>query len=209
MGQTKGKFRTGWGEVSAMSFFGPTRAALAAAAARGADIIPSLRLVLTAEALTAPPPAHALELNAELDALCAAARELAAYRAGWLYFCGTDAPLPAAVPRGLLQGTVLTFLRGVLRSEGRAVVRLLPQGDSAVLALQGGSPARMPGDLPALLHRCGPYVTAAGARYAAAVRLALSPTLPLTPPPDADALVLDRYSPPRVYLQVFCVEDVE
>lgn len=192
-----------------MSFFGPTRAALAAAAARGADIIPSLRLVLTAEALTAPPPAHALELNAELDALCAAARELAAYRAGWLYFCGTDAPLPAAVPRGLLQGTVLTFLRGVLRSEGRAVVRLLPQGDSAVLALQGGSSARMPGDLPALLHRCGPYVTAAGARYAAAVRLALSPTLPLTPPPDADALVLDRYSPPRVYLQGFCVEDVE
>ena len=35
-----------------MPFFGPTRAALAAAAARGADIIPSLRLVLTAEALT-------------------------------------------------------------------------------------------------------------------------------------------------------------
>ena len=86
-----------------MPFFGPTRAALAAAAARGADIIPSLRLVLTAEALTAPPLTHALELNAELDALCAAARELAACRAGWLYFCGTDAPLPAAVPRGLLQ----------------------------------------------------------------------------------------------------------
>ena len=65
-----------------MPFFGPTRAALAAAAARGADIIPSLRLVLTAEALTAPPPAYALELNAELDALCTAARELAACRAG-------------------------------------------------------------------------------------------------------------------------------
>ena len=39
-----------------MPVFGPTRAALAAAAARGADILPSLRLVLTAEALTAPPP---------------------------------------------------------------------------------------------------------------------------------------------------------
>ena len=76
-----------------MPVFGPTRAALAAAAARGADIIPSLRLVLTAEALTAPPPAHALELNAELDALCAAARELAACRAGWLY------SLPAQMPR--------------------------------------------------------------------------------------------------------------
>ena len=193
-----------------MPFFGPTRAALAAAAARGADIIPSLRLVLTAEALTAPPPAHALELNAELDALCAAARELAVCRAGWLYFCGTDAPLPAAVPRGLLQGTVLTFLRGVLRSEGRAVVRLLPQGDSAVLALQGGSPARMPGDLPALLHRCGAYVTATGSGpWAAAVRLPLSPTLPLREPPAPADLVLDRYSAAKVYLDGLCVEDVE
>ena len=113
------------------------------------------------------------------------------------------------MPRALLQGTVLTFLRGVLRSERRAAVRLAAQQGAAVLALQGGDPARMPGDLPALLHRCGPYVTAAGARYAAAVRLALSPTLPLTPLSDADALVLDRYSPPRVYLQGFCVEDVE
>ena len=192
-----------------MPVFGPTRAALAAAAARGADILPSLRLVLTAEALTAPPPPRALELNAELDALCAAVRELADCRAGWLYFCPAYAPLPAAVPRALLQGTVLTFLRGVLRSERRAAVRLAAQQGAAVLALQGGDPARMPGDLPALLHRCGPYVTAAGARYAAAVRLALSPTLPLTPLSDADALVLDRYSPPRVYLQGFCVEDVE
>ena len=192
-----------------MPVFGPTRAALAAAAARGADILPSLRLVLTAEALTAPPPPRALELNAELDALCAAVRELADCRAGWLYFCPADTPLPAAVPRALLQGTVLTFLRGVLRSERRAAVRLAAQQGAAVLALQGGDPARMPGDLPALLHRCGPYVTAAGARYAAAVRLALSPTLPLTPPPDADALVLDRYSPPRVYLQGFCVEDID
>lgn len=70
-----------------MPVFGPTRAALAAAAARGADILPSLRLVLTAEALTAPPPSRALELNAELDVLCAAVRELADCRAGWLYFC--------------------------------------------------------------------------------------------------------------------------
>lgn len=144
-----------------MPVFGPTRAALAAAAARGADILPSLRLVLTAEALTAPPPPRALELNAELDALCAAVRELADCRAGWLYFCPAYAPLPAAVPRALLQGTVLTFLRGVLRSERRAAIRLAAQQGAAVLALQGGDPARMPGDLPALLHRCGAYVTAA------------------------------------------------
>lgn len=192
-----------------MPVFGPTRAALAAAAARGADILPSLQLVLTAEALTAPAPTHALDLNAELDALCTAARELAACRAGWLYFCGADAPLPAAVPRGALQGAVLTFLRGVLRSSGRAVVRLLPQGENAVLALQGGAAARMPCDLPALLHRCGAYVTADSARYTAAVRLALSPALPLRDPPDADALIQDRYSAVRVYLNGFCVEDVE
>lgn len=121
-----------------MPVFGPTRAALAAAAARGADILPSLRLVLTAEALTAPPPSRALELNAELDALCAAVRELADCRAGWLYFCPAYATLPAAVPRALLQGTVLTFLRGVLRSERRAAVRLAAQPGAAVLALQGG-----------------------------------------------------------------------
>ena len=174
-----------------MPVFGPTRAALAAAAARGADILPSLRLVLTAEALTAPPPSRALELNAELDALCAAVRELADCRAGWLYFCPAYAPLPAAVPRALLQGTVLTFLRGVLRSERRAAVRLAAQQGAAVLALQGGDPARMPGDLPALLHRCGAYVTATGSGpWAAAVRLPLSPALPLREPPAPANLVL-------------------
>lgn len=185
-----------------MPVFGPTRAALAASAARGADILPSLRLVLTAEALTASPPPRALELNAELDALCAAVRELADCRAGWLYFCPAYAPLPAAVPRALLQGTVLTFLRGVLRSERRAAVRLAAQ--------QGGDPARMPGDLPALLHRCGAYVTATGSGpWAAAVRLPLSPALPLREPPAPADLVLDRYSAAKVYLDGLCVEDVE
>ena len=193
-----------------MPIFGPTRASLAAAAARGADILPSLRLVLTAEALTAPAPARAVELNAELDALCAAARELAPCRAGWLYFCPADTPLPTGLPRGLLQGAVLTFLRGVLRSGGHAVVRTVCQGGAAVLVLQGGIPARMPGDLPALLHRCGAYVTAAdGGSFAAAVRVPLSPALPLREPPELAELVLDRYSAVRVYLQGFCVEDVE
>ena len=47
-----------------MPVFGPTRAALAAAAARGADILPSLRLVLTAEALTAAVPRTGAERRA-------------------------------------------------------------------------------------------------------------------------------------------------
>lgn len=191
-----------------MPVFGQTRAALAAAAARGADILSSLRLVMTAEALTAPAPAQALELNTELEVLCDACRELAACRGGWLYLCPAEEVQPAALPRGLLHGVVLSFLRGVLRSGGRAVIRVLPYGEAAVLTLQGGRPDRMPGDLPALLHRCGAYVTTGdGGRYAAAVRMAPAQGLPLREAPALAELLLDRYSAPRVYLQGFCVEE--
>lgn len=191
-----------------MPVFGQTRAALAAAAARGADILSSLRLVMTAEALTAPVPAQALELNTELEVLCDACRELAACRGGWLYLCPAEEVQPAALPRGLLHGVVLSFLRGVLRSGGRAVIRVLPYGEAAVLTLQGGRPDRMPGDLPALLHRCGAYVTTGdGGRYAAAVRMAPARGLPLREAPALAELLLDRYSAPRVYLQGFCVEE--
>ena len=191
-----------------MPVFGQTRAALAAAAARGADILSSLRLVMTAEALTAPVPAQALELNTELEVLCDACRELAACRGGWLYLCPAEEVQPAALPRGLLHGVVLSFLRGVLRSGGRAVIRVLPRGEAAVLTLQGGRPDRMPGDLPALLHRCGAYVTTGdGGRYAAAVRMAPAQGLPLREAPALAELLLDRYSAPRVYLQGFCVEE--
>lgn len=191
-----------------MPVFGQTRAALAAAAARGADILSSLRLVMTAEALTAPVPAQALELNTELEVLCDACRELAACRGGWLYLCPAEEVQPAALPRGLLHGVVLSFLRGVLRSGGRAVIRVLPYGEAAVLTLQGGRPDRMPGDLPALLHRCGAYVTTGdGERYAAAVRMAPAQGLPLREAPALAELLLDRYSAPRVYLQGFCVEE--
>lgn len=191
-----------------MPVFGQTRAALAAAAARGADILSSLRLVMTAEALTAPVPAQALELNTELEVLCDACRELAACRGGWLYLCPAEEVQPAALPRGLLHGVVLNFLRGVLRSGGRAVIRVLPHGEATVLTLQGGRPDRMPGDLPALLHRCGAYVTTGdGGRYAAAVRMAPAQGLPLREAPALAELLLDRYSAPRVYLQGFCVEE--
>lgn len=191
-----------------MPVFGQTRAALAAAAARGADILSSLRLVMTAEALTAPVPAQALELNTELEVLCDACRELAACRSGWLYLCPAGDVQPAALPRGLLHGVVLSFLRGVLRSGGRAVIRVLPHGEATVLTLQGGRPDRMPGDLPALLHRCGAYVTTGdGGRYAAAVRMAPAQGLPLREAPALAELLLDRYSAPRVYLQGFCVEE--
>ena len=163
---------------------------------------------MTAEALTAPVPGLALELNTELEVLCDACRELAACRSGWLYLCPAGDVQPAALPRGLLHGVVLSFLRGVLRSGGRAVIRVLPHGEAAVLTLQGGRPDRMPGDLPALLHRCGAYVTTGdGGRYAAAVRMAPAQGLPLREAPALAELLLDRYSAPRVYLQGFCVEE--
>ena len=137
-----------------------------------------------------------------------ACRELAACRGGWLYLCPAEEVQPAALPRGLLHGVVLSFLRGVLRSGGRAVIRVLPHGKAAVLTLQGGRPDRMPGDLPALLHRCGAYVTTGdGGWYAAAVRMAPAQGLPLREAPALAELLLDRYSAPRVYLQGFCVEE--
>ena len=191
-----------------MPIFGQTRAALAAAAARGADILSSLRLVMTAEALTAPVPAQALELNTELEVLCDACRELAACRGGWLYLCPAEEVQPAAVPRGRRHGVVRSVRRGGLRSGGRAVIRGRPHGEAAVLTLQGGRPDRMPGDLPALLHRCGAYVTTGdGGRYAAAVRMAPAQGLPLREAPALAELLLDRYCAPWVYLQGVCVEE--
>ena len=158
--------------------------------------------------IDSPVPAQALELHTELEVLCDACRELAACRGGWLYLCPAEEVQPAALPRGLLHGVVLSFLRGVLRSGGRAVIRVLPHGEAAVLTLQGGRPDRMPGDLPALLHRCGAYVTTGdGGRYAAAVRMAPAQGLPLREAPALAELLLDRYSAPRVYLQGFCVEE--
>ena len=171
-----------------------------------ADFDYAENLRFTPGAVAAPPPPCAVELNAELEVLCAAAQELAARRAGWLYFCPAQSPLAVRLPRRLLQSTVLTFLRGVLRSRGQGVVRVVSQPGAAVIVLQGGAP-RMPGDLPALLHRCGPYVTADDGG-AAAVRLAFSPTLPLREPPALAELVQDRYSAVRVYLDGYCVEDV-
>lgn len=196
-----------------MPSFDPPRAALAAAAARGADILPSLQLVLTAEALTAPPPACALDLAAELDALHCTCQALVQRRYGWLQTASSGAAAPVCLPRSLMRSTLLTYLRGVLRSEGNAVLQLTVQPHTALLVLQGGAPARMPGDLAALLHRCaavggGACVTVTGAaQYAAALRLPLAPGAPCYPPPDPDDDVLDRYSAYRVYLQGFCVED--
>lgn len=191
-----------------MPVFGFARAALAAEAARGGQILPALLPVCTAEALTAPLPRRAAELNAEAAALCAAAQELALCRMGWLRLCPAARPLPVCLSRALLHATVLTFLRGVLRCGGTATVRLASPGSAALLVLQGGRAGSMPGDLPVLLHRCGAAVTVAGAPYAAAVRLPLAPALPLRPPTTPEELLFDRYSAAHIFLHGYCAEDV-
>ena len=65
----------------------PARAALAEEAARGVAVEPQLRLLYTAEALTAPAPAQALDLNEELETLCAALRGECTLPRGVAVFC--------------------------------------------------------------------------------------------------------------------------
>lgn len=114
------------------------------------------------------------------------------------------------MPRALLQGTVLTFLRGVLRSERRAAVRLAAQQGAAVLALQGGrsgADARRPARAAAPLRGvCHSHRQRSLGRRGAAAAL---PHLPLREPPAPADLVLDRYSAAKVYLDGLCVEDEE
>ena len=120
----------------------PARAALAESAACGLPVLPQLRLLTVAEALSAPPPRRALELNAELDTLCTALRQGVRRRSGWLYFVPATRPLPAAVPRGLLQAALLCFADGVLAlPDGQAAVQLEAAPHAAVLVLRSGRAA--------------------------------------------------------------------
>ena len=105
----------------------PARAALAQDAAfrrlSRRTVRPGARLAacLLAEAAAAPAPPRALDLTAEVEALCAALQQ-AVRRRSWLYFAPADAPLPVAVPRPLLQCSLLCFVQGVLQAQGAAVV---------------------------------------------------------------------------------------
>ena len=194
----------------------PARALLAEQAAAGLPVLPRLRLLWLAEALSAPAPARALDLNAELDALCAALREGVRRRPGWLYFAPAPHPVPAAVPRCLLQAAVLCWAGGVLAAPGqRAVVQLDAAPGAAFLALRGGLGRTLPGDTRALLLRlgavCGGVVVQSGGRgaFGAAVRLPLAGGLPLCTPRTAADLLGDRYSPLQVFLPGLCAGPAE
>lgn len=194
----------------------PARALLAEQAAAGLPVLPRLRLLWLAEALSAPAPARALDLNTELDALCAALREGVRRRPGWLYFAPAPRPVPAAVPRCLLQAAVLCWAGGVLAAPGqRAVVQLDAAPGAAFLALRGGLGRTLPADTRALLLRlgavCGGVVVQSGGRgaFGAAVRLPLAAHLPLCAPRTAADLLGDRYSPLQVFLPGLCAGPAE
>lgn len=190
----------------------PARAALAESAACGLPVLPQLQLLSVAEALSAPAPRRALDLNAELDALCTALQQGVRRRCGWLYFAPAAQAVPAALPRQLLQAALLCFARGVLAlPTGRAVVQLEATARGAVLVLRGGTGRTLPPDTRALLLRlaavCGGAVVQSGGNgpFTAALRLAAQPGLPLCEAPAPASLLCDRYGMIQVFLRGFCI----
>lgn len=189
----------------------PARAALAEDAARGVEVEPQLRLLCTAEALAAPAPTRALDLNEELEVLCTALREEVVCRAGWLYFASAGGVVPVALPRNLLQTALLCWVGGALAApERRAVLHLETAPGAAVLVLRGGTGRSLPADARALLLRaaavCGGAVVQSGGSgpFTAALRLPLAPGLPVRAAPLPEDLLLDRYSPLQLFLPGFC-----
>lgn len=194
----------------------PARALLAEQAAHGQAIMPQLRLLSVAEALTAPMPVRALDLNAELQALCTALQESVRRRPGWLYFVPAGQEVPAAVPRPLVQAAVLCWARGVLRTPTRqAVLHLKATRQAAVLVLRGGQGRDLPADTRALLLRlaavCGGSVVQSGGSgpFSAALRLPQCHTLPLRPACEVADLLCDRYSPLQLFLPGLCAQPNE
>lgn len=189
----------------------PARALLAEQAAGGQPVLPRLRLIWLGEALSAPAPPRPLELNAELEALAAALLESVRRRPGWFYFVPAPRPLPAGVPRCLLQAAVLCWLEGVLENPGsRAVLQLNAAPGAAVLVLRGGQGRDLPPDARSLLLRlaavCGGAVVQSGGAgpFTAALRLPLDRDAPARGAPDAAEMLRDRYSPLQVFLPGFC-----
>lgn len=185
----------------------PARDALAERAACGLPVLPQLRLLTVAEALSAPAPRRALDLNAELDALCTALQQGVRRRCGWLYFAPAGQPVPTALPRQLLQAALLCFAAGVLAlPAGQAVVQLEAAAPGAVLILRGGLGRTLPPDTRALLLRlaavCGGAVVQSGGSgpFTAALRLPVRPALPLCEAPTTAALLGDRYGMLPVFL---------
>lgn len=190
----------------------PHRLHLSESAAAGADVLPQLRLLMLAEALSAPSARHALDLNAETAALCTAAGDAVRRRPGWLYTAFSPAPLPVLLPRSVWQAAVLCLLRGVQPS-GRAVVMLQAGTDAAVAVFHADQAANMPGDTLPLLRRtaaltggvCVVSAPSCPSCFAAALRLPLAHSTPLREPPAVNELLYSRYNPLLTLLDGFTV----
>lgn len=189
----------------------PARAALAEHAAGGAQVLPQLRLLCLAEAISAPAPTRALDLNGELDVLCTALQESVRRRPGWLYFAPAGQAVPVALPRQLLQAAVLCWTHAVLAETGsRAVMHLDTTPAAAVLVLRGGTGRNLPADTRALLLRlaaiCDGSVVQTGGSgpFTAALRLPLHSGLPVRETPSPADLLYDRYSALQVFLPGYC-----
>lgn len=174
-------------------------------------VLPRLRLVTTAELLCpAPPPTTAIDLTAELQALCTAVQQAVRRRPGWLYLGVPDRALPVAVRPRLLRAAVLCALRTVLAAGGNAALTVqLRQGD-LMLCLRGGRGASLTGDAAALWRHCaaeggGQALLVAGGAPCAVLRLPLRPDLACCPAPSVQGLVRDRLGLVAVYLDGFCV----
>lgn len=190
------------------------RGALAdkAATMPAAQLYPRLRLLTTAELLCpGPPPAKALLLGEEAQALCSALGEAVRCRRGWL-FCAVpqdDAALPVLVRPRLLQAAVLCVVQAALQSPApQVVVRVQGQKGAALLCLHAGR-AALPQDALPLLRRLardagGALVVNPAPRFGAVLRLPLAPGLALAVPTACEDLLADRYSLPYLYLQRFC-----
>lgn len=189
----------------------PARDALAEGAAQGLSILPQLRLLSLAEALAAPAPARALDLNAELDTLCTALQESVRRRPGWLYLQPAAHPAPVALPRQLLQAAVLCWIGAVLAVPfPKGIVQLDVTAHAAILVLRGGSGRDLPPDTRALLLRlaavCGGAVVQSGGSgpFTAAFHLPLSAQFPLREAQFPAELLYDRYSVLQIFLQDHC-----
>lgn len=189
----------------------PARDALAESAAQGLSVLPQLRLLSLAEALAAPAPARALELNTELDTLCTALQESVRRRPGWLYLQPAAQPAPVALPRQLLQAAVLCWIGAVLAAPSpTCILQLDVTAHAAILVLRGGAGRDLPSDTRALLLRlaavCGGAVVQSGGSgpFTAALRLPLSVQTPLREAQFPAELLCDRYSVLQIFLQDHC-----
>lgn len=179
-------------------------------------------------------PAHVMDLAASAAALLAAARQVCATPPALLrlYACGQ--PLPVAASEAAFGAAFLNLLcNSLLYGGARPAVslRLLRQGGRAVMILRDWGPGIPPGrqrlalqpfESAAALPGLGlglPLAALFARRYggaftlesrpgrglAAAISLPLCPVARLPRPPQAAALLADRYSPVYVQLSPRCI----